>query len=469
MSSPARGDLFDDVHQLRSRNLPIGWILLDNPWEQGAAHGCYGSLTFDRSAYPDPKATIARIHRLGVRFMLWISPQIARGPCPVPSLPDGYLTGNDRVFVRDLSNPGERAEFTRDLRRLVALGVDGFKGDRGDEINLEPDRLVGGSGTTMQNAYTRLYAESIRQAFAGTRGAAYATLDRTFGYGAGPLLPGAVGPDEPQTYTGLSGAIRAAQTEGFTGAVVWGSDVGGYVGGSLTPTVFVRWAQFAALTPIFEVGGGGENATFWNFGADTVSQFAAAATLHYELVPYLYELAREATTTALPVVRPLGLTWPGDPRAWSHDGEFTVGDALLAAPLTSDDQYRRCTSRGARGSTSSPVAACAAARPCAAGRVPRRSRSTCTPARRSHSACARPSFGARAGARTTCNAATGRDGSSRPRSACRRRPATGRRPSPSRPTGAARPSSACRVRCASSSSSSWRPPASVAPGSAAPC
>lgn len=326
-------ELLDDVHELQSRNLPLGWLLLDNPWEQGAHQGCYGSLTFDSTRFPDPRSMIRTIHRSGVRFMLWISPQIARGSCPEPSLPDGYLTGNDEIFVRDLTNPAEFKEFTSDLRRLVSLGVDGFKGDRGDEVNLEPDRLVGGPGLVEQNRYTRLYANAVADAFASSGKAGYGTLFRTFGYGAGPLLPGVVGPDEPQTWTGLQGAIRAAQTEGLTGAVVWGSDVGGYSGGTLTAELFARWSQFAALTPIFEVGGAGENATFWQFGAATIAAFRAAATLHYELVPYLYDLARAATTTGLPVVRPLGLTWPADARAWGSNLEFTVGDALLAAPL----------------------------------------------------------------------------------------------------------------------------------------
>ena len=61
-----------------------------------------------------------------------------------------------------------------------------------------------------------------------------------------------------------------------------------------------------------------------------------AATLHYELVPYLYALALDASRTGIPVVRPLGLTWPTDQHAWSNNLEFTVGDALLAAPVDTD-------------------------------------------------------------------------------------------------------------------------------------
>jgi alpha-D-xyloside xylohydrolase len=331
------GALFDDIHQLRSRNIPIGWVLLDNPWEQGATTGgCYGALTFNRSVYPDPKGLIARIHSLGVRFMLWISPQIDRRNCSLPGYPDGWMTGDDKTLVRDLTNPAARADFVAHLRRLAALGVDGFKGDRGDEVNLEPDTLVGGPGVLEQNAYPLLYDRAAAAAFAKVRGTRFASLFRAAAPGSSAALPGFVGPDAVQSYTGLQGEIRAAQTAGIAGLPVWGSDVGGYAGETLTATLFVRWAQFAALTPIFEVGGAGPNATFWQLGSGAVSGLRAAATLHYELIPYLYSLALSASRTGIPVVRPLGLTWPTDANAWANDLELTVGDALLAAPAVSD-------------------------------------------------------------------------------------------------------------------------------------
>jgi alpha-D-xyloside xylohydrolase len=139
--------------------------------------------------------------------------------------------------------------------------------------------------------------------------------------------------DQPGTFTGLRAAIRMAQTAGVSGFPIWGSDIGGYHSAGLTPEVFVRWAQFAAVTPIFEVGGVGQNARFWTFGPRTVELFRRAAELHYELFPHLYELARRAARTGLPIVRPLALDQPADDRSWSADLEFLVGGDLLVAPV----------------------------------------------------------------------------------------------------------------------------------------
>jgi alpha-glucosidase (family GH31 glycosyl hydrolase) len=326
-------DLLGDIHQLQSLNLPVGWVILDNPWEDGAANGCFGLLRFDPARYPDPAGMIREIHGAGVRFMLWISPELRKQGCPSPPYPDGWLTGDDQTFVRDLTNPLERADFVRRVGALAALGVDGFKGDRGDEVDLEKDTLVGGSGVLLQNAYPLLYAKAVADAMKPYR-KQWASLFRSAAPGSAAVLPGFVGEDRQHTWNGLYDAIREAQTAGLAGEAMWGSDIGGYQGGGdVTPELLGRWAQFDALTPIFEVGGAGANATFWQLGSDAVERFRAAATLHYELVPYLFDLAKRASKTGLSPIRPLGLTWPGDGRAWAHDAEFTVGDTLLAAPI----------------------------------------------------------------------------------------------------------------------------------------
>jgi hypothetical protein len=331
ISGPA--ELFDDISQLRSRNLPVGWVILDNPWEQGARTShCFGSLTFDTKTYPDPAGMIRSIHALGVRFMLWVSPQIRKKDCPAATLPAGWLTGDDDYYLRDLSNPAARADFVAHLSALAALGVDGFKGDRGDEVDLERLTLAAGPGEAFQDAYPRWYQQAVADAMRPYH-RQWASLFRTSVPGSAAIVPGFVGSDTEHTWNGLLAAVRMAQTAGVTGEAMWGADIGGYDVGTLTPELFDRWAQFAALTPIFEVGGTGASAEFWQFGSDAVENFRAAATLHYELVPYLYELVREASVNGIPAVRALGLTWPNDAHVWTHETEFTVGDALLAAPI----------------------------------------------------------------------------------------------------------------------------------------
>ncbi len=155
--------------------------------------------------------------------------------------------------------------------------------------------------------------------------------------GSQRLVPAVWAGDQESSFAGLQQAIRMGQTAGVSGFPVWGSDIGGYHAGfqgtaEVTPELFVRWAQFAAVTPLFEVGGAGRNARFWELGERATELFRLAAVLHYELAPYLYELIRGASTTGSPVLRPLGFAYPQDEQAWAHDLELLVGPDLLAAP-----------------------------------------------------------------------------------------------------------------------------------------
>ena len=142
-----------------------------------------------------------------------------------------------------------------------------------------------------------------------------------------------LGGDQTGDDHGLRAAIRSAATAGLGGYSTWGSDIGGYLSQSLRPDVFIRWAQLGAVSPIFEVGGRGPQARFWQFGTPTTDLFRTFAVLHYELFPYLYGLACRAHATGIPVLRPLAFGYPDDPAAWKHELELLVGDDLLAAPV----------------------------------------------------------------------------------------------------------------------------------------
>jgi alpha-D-xyloside xylohydrolase len=104
--------------------------------------------------------------------------------------------------------------------------------------------------------------------------------------------------------------------------------VGGF-SSSPAADVFARWAQLSAVSPVFEVGGSGANATPWVLGAGAMAALRDAAALHYELFPYVYGLLGRHE----PVLRPLGYSFPRDPGSWQAEFEFTVGPDLLAAPV----------------------------------------------------------------------------------------------------------------------------------------
>jgi alpha-D-xyloside xylohydrolase len=304
--------LTGDLLRLRAAGVPVGWVLLDNPWE-----ACVGTLQFQPSLVPDPAALIRRVHALGASFMLWISPKVT---CDEDGYKPSQLLGPPDHQVLDFRQPAVVAEYRSRLRKLVALGVDGFKGDRGDELDLTA------LSPTLQNDYPLLYANAAIPVLPPGGGAIF----RAASVGSQRVLPGMWGGDEPGEFVGLQRAIRLGQTAAMSGFPTWGSDVGGYSSADLTAEVFARWAQLGAVSPVMEVGGAGPNSTPWVLGPDAMDALREAAVLHYELFPYLYGLLRRGE----PVLRPLGYTFPDDPQAWANQLELTVGPDLLAAPVT---------------------------------------------------------------------------------------------------------------------------------------
>jgi alpha-D-xyloside xylohydrolase len=303
-------DVLEDVTRLQAARIPIGWVLVDNPWESCPN----GGLAFDETTFPDPAGLISAVHARGVKFMLWVSP---RATCP-GGYP-GATLGEPPVL--DLRNPAVVSEYQARIRKLVALGIDGVKADRGDENDLTP------VSQTLTNDYPLLFAKAVMDAL--PKGAA--AIFRAGTVGSQSVVPGIWAGDQPQEYVGLQRAIVSAQTAAMSGFPTWGSDVGGYAGPPYDDAeLFVRWAQLGAVSPVMEVGGMGTNATPWLLGPAAMSGLRAAATLHYELFPTFYSLL----TRHQPVIRPLAFAYPNDPTAWSTNYEFLVGPDLLAAPVT---------------------------------------------------------------------------------------------------------------------------------------
>ena len=126
------------------------------------------------------------------------------------------MTGDDDYLVRDLTNPSERADFVRKVSALAALGVDGFKGDRGDEVDLEKNTLVGGPGVLLQNSFPLLYAKAVADAMRGTSQALGESLPSA-APGSAAVLPGFVGEDRQQTWNGLYDSIERPKQQASPG------------------------------------------------------------------------------------------------------------------------------------------------------------------------------------------------------------------------------------------------------------
>ncbi len=115
--------------------------------------------------------------------------------------------------------------------------------------------------------------------------------------------------------------------------------MGGYAGIGLPRLsereLWLRWLQLGALSPLLRDNYGdhqGDPVEVWS-DDETIAAFRRYAQLHQRLLPYLYTQAKIASETGLPIMRHLVLSAPDDPRAWTVEDEYTLGDDLLVAPV----------------------------------------------------------------------------------------------------------------------------------------
>ena len=350
--------LLADAAKYRQLQIPLTWMHINDPWE---VDRCWGTHTFDPKRFPNPSRLVQQLRAQGLHTMIWISPLVRPAP-ECPATPYTHLLGEPPAPMIDLTDPTQAATFERELQRVFATGIDGIKGDRGDEFDLERSTPVEGPGTLVQNRYPVIYAKQVITALRRATKGRFSTIFRAGNVGSQTLLPGIDVGDEPGTFAGMVTALRAGLTASVSGVPVWGSDIGGYSNAALTPELFVRWAELAAVTPIFEVGGLGKSAHFWDFGPATTEAFRAASILHYELVPYFLDLSRAASAGGLPITRPLASRIPATRRrgATTSSSRSAGPCSPLRSPLPGP--ARASISRKGRGSTCTPARATRVAR-----------------------------------------------------------------------------------------------------------
>jgi hypothetical protein len=128
------------------------------------------------------------------------------------------------------------------------------------------------------------------------------------------------------TNKGIDEAARSFFRALDHGYPVVSSDTGGYQSapGGMPRLLYLRWAQWNALTPFFVIGGHGEHRP-WTFDDETLRTFRRYMTLHHELVPFFYSKSVQAHLREGTLLS----RGPGP-------NEYLLGDELLVGVMLSE-------------------------------------------------------------------------------------------------------------------------------------
>jgi alpha-glucosidase len=152
--------------------------------------------------------------------------------------------------------------------------------------------------------------------------------------------------DNSSSWNHLRMTTPMLENLGLSGFAFSGADVGGYAGTPSTD-LLTKWFEVGAFQPIdrdhTEKGTGDQEP--WVGGPEPEAVRRRFIETRYQLLPYLYSLAEEASRTGLPLVRPLFLEYPdattdGHPIDLdaSASSEFLLGPDLLVAPQQFPDE-----------------------------------------------------------------------------------------------------------------------------------
>jgi alpha-glucosidase (family GH31 glycosyl hydrolase) len=142
--------------------------------------------------------------------------------------------------------------------------------------------------------------------------------------------------DQASDFWSLRALVAATLTAALSGYSNWSHDVGGYLGEKLVARcpkeLLVRWLQFGCFTPLWHSHGRFEQEA-WTYDEETLELYRDYLVLHERLVPYIRAAAATAARCGLPIIRPLCLVDPGDPRGWEIADAYFFGPALWVAPV----------------------------------------------------------------------------------------------------------------------------------------
>ena len=331
--------------QIQKRGYPCSTLIIDDRWES-----CFGELAFSPD-FPDPAAMIQKIHSLGMKVWLWVTPfvnveaacfeELSQKAILVPS-----RKKNDAALFKwwggtagliDVTAPQGREWLRKKLSDLKeTFGVDGFKIDGGDfKYQPSPDdaawhAFAGESGYS--DALLSLFDEFTPNACESRT--AWLSQSRSIIWRQG-------GKDSHWGLdNGLAAMITLALHLGLMGYDILIPDM---VPGRVqtmkaddpipSDELYVRWTEASAFMPLLQF-----SYFPWNYARETESTVRAYALLHKKLQPYI---AKHALNRQAPLIRPIWYDAPHVDELFSIRDEYMLGPDLLIAPVVTPGSVAR--------------------------------------------------------------------------------------------------------------------------------
>ena len=356
--------------RMRRENFPLDALVLDLYWFGGTKK--QGDFTWAQPNFPDPAGMMRRLNQQGVKTILISEPYVMRASRNDSLVRTQGLIGTTTAgkpytvasfwagpaSILDVFKPSARAWLWGNYKRLHDQGVAGWWSDLGEPEN-HPEAMqhVAGPTRAVHNAYGQVWAgilqDNYTQEYPNER---VFNLARS---GWAGLQHNSVFPwsgDINRSWSGYQAQIPVMLGMGQGGVGYMHSDAGGFCVGGIDSELYTRWLQMASLCPILRPHGEGVPPEPYYYPDPYKSAVREAVQLRYRLLPYLYTLAWQNTTTGAPLVRAMDYdasvneeSGMSEAEVFSsssslieaYNNQYLLGPNLLVAPVLNPSQRRR--------------------------------------------------------------------------------------------------------------------------------
>ena len=334
------------IQGMADRDIPLHVFHFDCFWMKEFQ---WVDFEWDRRVFPDPEAMLRRLKDRGLRICLWINSYVAQKSAMFDEgmandyfvkLPDGDVWQWDRwqagMGLVDFTNPAACRWYGDKLRGLLDMGVDCFKTDFGERIPVDVVYHDGSDPVKMHNYYTYLYNKTVFDVLEDKFGEGNATVFARSATTGGQQFPVHWGGDSTATFESMAESLRGGLSLSLCGFGFWSHDISGFEQ-TAPPEVYKRWCAFGLLSSHSRLHGSQSYRVPWLFDEESVDVLRFFTKLKCRLMPYLYDAARQAHTSGVPMMRPMVLEFPDDPASDTLDRQYMLGESLLVAPVFSYD------------------------------------------------------------------------------------------------------------------------------------
>lgn len=251
----------------------------------------------------------------------------------------GVETYQENNFIIDFTN---KEAYTWWKKHVIALAKKGLLftvPDYGDGVPADALFANGKTGKEMRMYFTYLYKKCVFEAISEVYGKENVANISRPGYIGSQKFPGKWGGDSGCRWSELKNSIQAGLSMSMNGEVLWGTDIGGFIGQPVEK-LYNRWVQYGSFTPFTRLHGLTKREP-WYFSKEAVTNAKKYFELKRQWLP-MYKIGElEAIKTGTPIMRPLVLEFQDDMFAREIDTQYMILDNVMIAPFITEKDTRQ--------------------------------------------------------------------------------------------------------------------------------